>query len=93
MTVVRLEVTQQAIHRHLDSATVHDIIWAFATPETGLEHVHVSAQGDHLHITLFSIARNVGEAYFVSTLTVDRACRESPLLAGWRIRSDSDINL
>lgn len=86
MTIVHLVVTPTVTCRQLDSATVQDVIWAFATIETGLEHVRVSAWDGRIDIGMFCMARNETEAGAASALVVDRACRSSPVLKGWRIK-------
>jgi hypothetical protein len=86
MTVVRLKLTQVVIDRHPDTAAVQDVVWAFATSGTGLEHVRVAAQAEQIDIAIFCTARNAVEAHAAATRAIDQACRLSPLLVGWRIQ-------
>jgi hypothetical protein len=87
MTVVTLVVTGVTANRHLDSAMVHDVLWAFATPETALQHARVAVHEDRLDIVVFCIARTPREAHSAAVVVCERACRDSPSLSGWGIRT------
>jgi hypothetical protein len=87
MTVVTLVVTKDSVNRYLDSAMVHDVLWAFATAGTGLEHARVSIHADRLDIAVFCMGRTAGEARSAAVALCERACRDSPSLSGWGIRA------
>jgi hypothetical protein len=85
MTVVSLVATSASVDSAPDSTMIHDVIWAFATPETGLEHVRVARDLTQIHIAMFCLAPTEDMARSAAVTTCERACRNSPLLAGWEI--------
>ena len=56
MTVVSLVAITPGASSTPDAAMVHDVIWAFATPETRLEHVRVVRNTAQIDIAVFCMA-------------------------------------
>lgn len=86
MTTVRLRATSQA-NLAIEGAAIHDVLWARATPEVGLEHVHVVVGPGTVDITIFCRSANGTEASHSAVLICELACRDSPALHGWQVRS------
>jgi hypothetical protein len=86
MIAVTLVATNSRAHTSLDSAAVNDVIWAFATPQTGIEHVHVVSCGTRLEIVVFCLADTEDKARSESFAVCERARANSPMLRGWAIQ-------
>lgn len=84
MTTVRLWATDRA-NLDIEGAAVHDILWARAAPEAGLEHVHVAVYPGKVDIAIFCISADEDQASSSAVRVCDLACRESPFLSGWQI--------
>jgi hypothetical protein len=65
---------------------VHDVIWAFATPDTRLEHVRVARNRTQIDIAVFCLAGTEDKARTAAVAVCERACRNSPLLRGWTVQ-------
>lgn len=74
-----------------DSTLVHDVIWALATPETGLQHVRVSVRTNAVDIVLFCSTQVAAHAHHAAVALCQRVCAISPLLHGWRVGSQCPI--
>ncbi|AHH98887.1 hypothetical protein GCM10010174_47640 [Kutzneria viridogrisea] len=64
----------------LESAAV-DAMWATATPEDSIEHVHALVMRDRLYVTLFRISRNREETRAIATEVCRRTISASPFLS------------
>ena len=85
MTVVSLARRQPDRGHQFNTAVAADVIWAFAAPETRLEHAHVAELGNEVHIVLFFNARTFSEARSAGIRLCARACHASPALYDWEI--------
>lgn len=86
MTIVTLVRANDCPSRDLSGAMIHDVLWAFARPESGLEHVRVSAHIDRIDIAMFCLAKTALEAHAAAVSVCDRACHGSPKLYGWHVQ-------
>lgn len=84
MTIVRLRATGAA-NLEIRGSAIHDILWARATPESGLQHVHVIVGPGTVDITIFSTSAGEDEASRRAVLACELACSGSPMLAGWQV--------
>ena len=84
MTTVRLRATRQA-NLEIKGAAVHDILWARATPETGLEHIRVAVRPGRVDIAIFCTSAGEDQALSSALRACELACRESPMLSGWQV--------
>jgi hypothetical protein len=85
MTIVTLIRSQGDAGFQANYAIIQDAIWAFAGPDAGLEHAHVTTSGGKLRIALFLSARTPDDARSAGIRLCVRACRDSPALRGWEI--------
>jgi hypothetical protein len=83
MTIVTLVAAEGNANCHLDSALVHDVIWAFAVPGSGLEHARVLLHSGRVDIAMFCMAPTAIEARSAAVALCEQACRGSPSLRGW----------
>jgi hypothetical protein len=84
MTTVRLLATAGA-NPDISSAVVHDALWAWATPEIGLEHVRVAFQPGRIGIAMFCISTGQHQASSSAIRACELACKHSPVLRGWQV--------
>ena len=85
MTVVTLATRKMDSGHQIRRETVHDVIWALATPELSLQHVHVKASGNKLDIVLFVNSPSSAAARSAGLGVCMRACRVSAVLQDWEI--------
>lgn len=85
MTVVTLTMRQYDKWPQVNTAIVHDIIWALAAPDVALEHAHVVKFGRELRIALFFNARTPIEARSAGLRLCALACNFSPALQDWEV--------
>jgi hypothetical protein len=87
MTGVTLAAREITANRDLDSAAVHGLLWALATPDMGLEHARVLMRAGRIEIAIFCMARTAADARASAIAICTLACRDSALLSGWNIDS------
>ena len=69
----------------ITGAAVHDILWAHAPPDLGLEHVRVAVEPSQLSITIFCTAPGKDQALYRAVRVCELACQESPMLRDWHV--------
>ncbi|MEV7026221.1 hypothetical protein [Kitasatospora sp. NPDC093558] len=61
-----------------DAETLHDALWAHATPDTGLEHVRARAVRQGISVVLYLRARTAPEARQQALRVLDAALAAAP---------------
>jgi hypothetical protein len=85
MTVVTFARIREDANWPINCALLHDVIWALATSDAGLENVRVSGRKEKLDVALFCTAWTAEDARSKSIALCQNVCAVSPLLRGWGI--------
>jgi hypothetical protein len=92
MISVRLVTADRGDEPTVNPQAVSDAVWAHCHPGAGLEHVRVKVHPDQADLIIFCIAESFADARIAAVRVCAEACRNTPMLAGWRIAESGGLS-
>jgi hypothetical protein len=87
LAIVSLKAAPAIEPEHPSAQLVIDVLWAFARPADGIEHIAARIAADRIDTGIYVRTESRTNADQVALRLVERAARGRSILDGWNIES------